>query len=240
MRFENKVALITGGASGLGLAAAKLFLAEGGNVMIADYSDKGADVAKEIGAAFVKMDVSKEEDVKNAVEETVKTYGKLDIAVASAGIGGDNATVIECTKANWDKVNAVDYTGVMLTDKYAIEQMRKQGHGGAVINLASMFGLVAVPTNIAYSASKGGVVNLTKAAGTTYSHEGIRVNAVCPGVIDTPLIPEEAKVAYANLHPMRRLGQADEVAKLIAFLASDDAQFISGAAIPIDGGYTAV
>lgn len=123
---------------------------------------KIALVGKEKGSSLTKYG----EDVKNAVEETVKTYGKLDIAVASAGIGGDNATVIECTKANWDKVNAVDYTGVMLTDKYAIEQMRKQGHGGAVINLASMFGLVAVPTNIAYSASKGGVVNLTKAAGT--------------------------------------------------------------------------
>lgn len=240
MRFENKVALITGGASGLGLATAKLFIAEGAKVMLADYSDKGADVAKEIGAEFVKTDVSKDEQVKNAVAKTVEAFGKLDIAVASAGIGGDQHDIVRCSKDNWDKVNAVDYTGVMLTDKYAIQQMRKQGTGGAVINLASMFGLVAVPSNISYSASKGGVVSLTKAAGTTFSHEGIRVNAVCPGVIDTPLIPEEAKVAYANLHPMHRLGEAEEVAKLIAFLASDDAAFISGASIPIDGGYTAV
>lgn len=240
MRFENKAILITGGASGLGLASAELFLREGGQVMLADYAEKGAEVADRIGATFIKTDVSDSAQIKAAVDATVDAFGKLDIVVASAGIGGDNTGVDTCSLDNWNRVNAIDYSGVVMTNKYAIAQMRKQGHGGAIINLASMFGLVAVPTNISYSSSKGGVVAFSKSAGTSYPHEGIRVNAVCPGVIDTPLIPEEEKVAYSKIHPMHRLGQAEEVAKLIAFLASDDAQFISGAAIPIDGGYTAI
>lgn len=240
MKFANKVALITGGASGLGLATAKELLAGGATVMIADYSPKGQEVADEIGASFVRVDVTQPAQIKAMVDKTVEEFGQINIVVASAGIGGDLTGIAECTKENWDKVNAVDYSGVMYTDKYAIEQMRKQGTGGAIVNLASMYGLVAVPNNVSYSASKGGVVNLTKAAGTTFAHEGIRVNAVCPGVIDTPLIPEETKIVYQQIHPMNRLGQDWEVAKLIAFLASDDALFISGACIPIDGGYTAV
>jgi len=238
--LKDKTALITGGASGLGLATAKNFIACGAKVMIADYNEKGAEIAKEIGASFIQGDVSLEDDVEKMVGKTVEEYGSLDIVVASAGIGGQNNMIADETRENWRRVNAVDYTGVMLTNKYAIMQMRKQGRGGAIVNLASMFGLVAVPTNIAYSAAKGGVVNLSRAAGTAYASEGIRVNAVCPGVIDTPLIPEEAKVEYRKLHPMARLGEAWEVAKLITFLSSDDAKFISGTSIAIDGGYTAV
>ncbi|WP_283170951.1 SDR family NAD(P)-dependent oxidoreductase [Curtanaerobium respiraculi] len=238
--LTDKVALITGGASGLGLAAAKLFIANGAQVVIADYSPKVLDVAKEIGATGVRANVAKEEDVQAAVKLAVDTYGKLDICVASAGIGGDNNPVATETLENWNKVNGVDFTGVMITDKWAIKQMLKQGTGGAIVNLASMFGLVAVPNNVAYSASKGGVVQMTRAAGTMYAPEGIRVNAVCPGVIKTPLIDEENRKLYSELHPMKRLGEAEEVAKLINFLVSDDAQFITGAAIAIDGGYTAV
>ena len=137
-------------------------------------------------------------------------------------------------------VNNVDYTGVMLTDKLCIQQFRKQGGGGAIVNLASMFGLVAVPSNVAYSAAKGGVVNMTKAAGTAYAAEGIRVNCVCPGVINTPLVPEAEKAAYRKAHPMQRIGEDWEVACIIAFLLSDDARFITGAALPVDGGYTQV
>jgi NAD(P)-dependent dehydrogenase (short-subunit alcohol dehydrogenase family) len=239
-QLKDKAALITGGASGLGLATAKNFIANGAKVMIADYNEKGAVIAKEIGASFIQGDVSIESDVEKMVEKTVEAFGNLDIVVASAGIGGEMNMIADETRENWRRVNAVDYTGVMITNKFAIIQMRKQGKGGAIINLASMFGLVAVPTNVAYSAAKGGVVNLSRAAGTAYASEGIRVNAVCPGVIDTPLIPEEAKVEYRKLHPMARLGEAWEVAKLITFLASDDAKFISGTSIAIDGGYTAV
>ena len=238
--FSGRTVLITGGASGLGLASAKRFIVSGANVVIADYSDKVYEIAEKIGAVGIKMDVSKEEDVKNAVDLAVSKFGELNVVVASAGIGGDNLAIDEEILANWEKVNSVDYTGDMLTDKYAIAHMRKQGKGGAVINLASMFGLVAVPSNVAYSAAKGGVVNLTKAAGTAYASEGIRVNCVCPGVINTPLVPEKDKIAYRKMHPMERIGEAFEVAAIIAFLASDDARFITGAAIPVDGGYTGV
>ena len=238
--LEGKVALITGGASGLGLACAKLFFANGACVAIADYSPKVEEIAAEIGVLGIRVDVSDEEQVKAAFEKTVETYGKLDICVASAGIGGANNPIATETMDNWNLVNGVDYTGVMITDKWAIKQMLKQGNGGAVINLASMFGMVAIPDNVAYSASKGGVVQMTRAAGAMYAPDGIRVNAVCPGVIKTPLIDEANRQLYANLHPAKRLGEAEEVAKLICFLASDDAQFITGAIIPIDGGYTAV
>lgn len=238
--LNGKVALITGGASGLGLATARHFLSNDAKVVIADYNPEVEKIAGYIGCEGIRTDVSDPAQVEAAVQFAVEKYGHLDIAVASAGIGGDNNSIADETPENWKKVNDIDYSGVLYLDKYSIVQMRKQGTGGAIVNIASMFGLVAVPTNIAYSASKGGVVNLTRAAGSAYAEEGIRVNAVCPGVIDTPLIPEEAKVEYRKLHPMKRLGEAIEVAKLINFLVSDDAQFISGAVIPIDGGYTAV
>ena len=245
--LANRAALITGGASGLGYATAKKFLESFGRVVIADYSDSVTEVAKRLAAQFgkgyvygVKCDVTSEADIQNAINFTVDKFGELDILVASAGIGGANNSIADETLENWNRVNQVDYTGVMLTNKYAIQQFRKQGNGGAIVNLASMFGLVAVPSNIAYSAAKGGVVNLTKAAGSAYADEGIRVNCVCPGVINTPLVPEDQKEAYRALHPMHRIGEAFEVAAIITFLVSDDARFITGAAIPVDGGYTSV
>ena len=244
--LKGATALITGGASGLGLATADRMLRSNANVVIADYSDKGAEIAKELdgkygmGCRFIKTDVTKEEDVKAAVDYAVSEFGELNICVCSAGIGGDNNAIADETLANWEKVNAVDYTGIMLANKYAIMQFRKQGNGGVICNLASMFGLVAVPTNVAYSAAKGGVVNLTKSAGTMYAAERIRVNCVCPGVINTPLVPEEAKEAYRNLHPMHRIGEDFEIASIITFLCCENSRFITGAAIPVDGGYTSV
>ncbi|MDR2711674.1 MAG: SDR family oxidoreductase [Clostridiales bacterium] len=238
--LKGKGAMITGGASGLGLAAAKEFIACGAQVLIADYNPKVGEIAAEIGAIGVICDVSKEEDVKKAMDKTVAEFGHIDIAVASAGVGGAMNDLANETLDNWNLVNGIDYTGVMLTDKYAIGHMIKQGRGGSVINIASMFGMVGVPNNIAYSGSKGGVVNMTRAAGAYYAPQGIRVNAICPGVIITPLISEEAQEQYRDLHPARRLGAVEEVAKLIAFIASDESPFITGAIIPIDGGYTAV
>jgi len=251
--FRDTSILITGGASGLGLASAMRFLESGGSVVIADYNGSQESIAEHIRfnferdgtkfdedrLVFIKTDVTKEEDVKAAVDLAVSRFGELNVLVASAGIGGDNNAIADETLKNWEKVNAVDYTGVMLSDKYAILQMRKQGKGGAIINLASMFGLVAVPTNVAYSAAKGGVVNLSRAAGIAYAGEGIRVNCVCPGVINTPLVPEDQKEAYRALHPMHRIGEDFEVASIIAFLASDDARFITGTTLAVDGGYTA-
>ena len=239
-------ALITGGASGLGKATAKRMLRSNANVVIADYNDAGAEVAKELNerfdmeCRFIKTDVSKEEDVKAAVEYAVKEFGQLNIVVCSAGIGGANNPIADETLENWEKVNAVDYTGVMLANKYAIMQFRKQGNGGVICNLASMFGLVGVPTNVAYSAAKGGVINLTKSAGTMYAAERIRVNCVCPGVINTPLVPEKEKEVYRNLHPMHRIGEDFEIASIITFLCCENSRFITGAAIPVDGGYTSV
>ncbi len=239
MQLENRVAFITGGGSGLGLATAKTFIAEGAKVMIFDFNEKSQEVADEIGAKFVQGDVANAENVQAAVAKTVEEFGRVDIAVASAGVGGEG-DVATSTIDNWQRTNDIDYSGVFYTNKYVIEQLLKQGDGGVVVNLASMFGLVAVSDNIAYSASKGGVVNMTRAAGTMYAKEGIRVNAVAPGVIRTPLIDEPTLEQYAALHPMGRVGEAQEVADLITYLASDKAKFITGTTIPIDGGYTAV
>lgn len=238
--LEEKGALVTGGASGLGLAVAKEFIKDGGDVVIADFNPKVMDVAEEIGAVGIICDVTKPEDVEAAVNLVVEKFGNISIAVASAGIGGKNFDLMEETLENWNAVNGIDYTGVMLTDKYAIKQMIKQGKGGSVVNIASMFGMVGLASNIAYSGSKAGVVNLTRAVGTAYVDQGIRVNAICPGVIKTPLITEENREMYKDMHPARRLGEPEEVARIIAFLCSDETSFISGAAIPIDGGYTAV
>ena len=239
-------ALITGGASGLGRATAEIMVRSNANVIIADYSDSGQAVADEINAAyersclFQKMDVTKEEDIEAAVQLAVEKFGSLDIAVCSAGIGGDNNAIADETLENWEKVNRVDYTGVMLTNKHVIRQFLKQNRGGVICNIASMFGLVAVPSNVAYSAAKGGVVNLTRSAGAAYASQGIRVNCICPGVINTPLVPEFEKENYRRLHPMHRIGEDFEVGIIITFLCSNDARFITGAAIPVDGGYTSV
>lgn len=242
----GKTALITGGASGLGRATADRMLRSNANVVIADYNAEGQRVADELDGEysmrckFIRTDVTKEADIQAAVEFTVEHFGSLDILVASAGIGGTNNAIADETLENWERVNAVDYTGVMLSNKYAIIRFLKQGNGGAICNLASMFGLVAVPNNVAYSAAKGGVVNLTRSAGTAYACYGIRVNCVCPGVINTPLVPEAEKENYRKLHPMHRIGEDFEIASIITFLCSDNARFITGAAIPVDGGYTSL
>lgn len=242
----GKTALITGGASGLGRATADRMLRSNANVVIADYNAEGQRVTDELDGEysmrckFIRTDVTKEADIQAAVEFTVEHFGSLDILVASAGIGGTNNAIADETLENWERVNAVDYTGVMLSNKYAIMRFLKQGNGGVICNLASMFGLVAVPNNVAYSAAKGGVVNLTRSAGTAYASHGIRVNCVCPGVINTPLVPEAEKENYRKLHPMHRIGEDFEIASIITFLCSDNARFITGAAIPVDGGYTSL
>lgn len=244
--LDGGVALITGGASGLGKATADRMLRSNANVVIADFSAQGQQVADELNekydmaCKFIRTDVSNEADIKRAVEYAVESFGRLDITVCSAGIGGNNNAIADETLENWEKVNAVDYTGVMLANKYAIMQYLKQGDGGVICNLSSMFGLVAVPGNVAYSAAKAGVVNLTRAAGAAYAAQGIRVNCVCPGVINTPLVPEDQKEAYRSLHPMGRIGEDFEIASIITFLCCPNARFITGAAIPVDGGYTSV
>jgi NAD(P)-dependent dehydrogenase (short-subunit alcohol dehydrogenase family) len=201
-----------------------------------------------IGAAggeptFARADVSREDDVRAMIEATVAQYGRLDVLFNNAGIVDMSGPVGQTAMDTWNKVIAVNLTGVFLGCRYAIPEMLKTG-GGSVISTASVAGLVGFPGLTAYCASKGGVVQLTKAVALEYATQGIRVNAICPGVIDTPMaglvaMDEAGRAALAQIEPMGRVGQPEEVAALALFLASDDASFITGAIIPVDGGVVA-
>ncbi|MGO4108732.1 SDR family NAD(P)-dependent oxidoreductase [Paenibacillus sp. YAF4_2] len=246
MRFQNKVAIVTGGASGIGEATVREFAAEGAKVVIADFSDRGAAVSEELNKQgydtfFVKTNVADEANVKAMVAATVKKYGKLDILFANAGIGGQGVTHELSTK-DWHRMIDINLTGVFLCNKYTIDQMLKQGTGGAIVNCGSIHSHVARGPIPAYSAAKGGVKLLTQSTAIAYAQKGIRVNAICPGYIETPLIAgssEEAHQYLTNLHPMGRLGKPEEIAKSVLFLASDDASFVTGTTLTVDGGYTA-
>ncbi|MBO8155327.1 MAG: glucose 1-dehydrogenase [Bacillaceae bacterium] len=243
MKLNGKVAIITGGASGIGAATAKMFSDEGAKVVVADFSEKGQEVADSLfgNAIFVKTDVSKEDDIKNLIHKTVDQFGSVDIMFANAGVG-DATPAHELSMEDWQNMIDVNLTGVFLSNKHAIKQMLKQDKGGSIVNNASILGHVGQEGITSYTAAKGGVVNLTRSLGVTYAKNGIRVNAVCPGYIDTPLLdeaPDELKQQLASLHPIGRLGTAEEVAKAVLFLASDDASFITGANLLVDGGYTA-
>ncbi|MFE9277599.1 SDR family NAD(P)-dependent oxidoreductase [Paenibacillus glucanolyticus] len=247
MRFQSKVVIVTGGASGIGEAAVRLFVKEGASVVIADFSDRGQAVSDELSAAgfntlFVKTDVTKEQDVANMVEQTVKQYGRVDILFANAGIAHD-APADQLTMENWQRTIDINLTGVFLCDKYVIQQLLLQGSGGAIVNCGSIHSHVGKAGVTAYASAKGGVKLLTQSMGADYASRGIRVNAVCPGYIDTPLIQGRTEAItqhLVGLHPMGRLGQPEEVAKAVLFLASEDASFITGTTLLVDGGYTAV
>ncbi|WP_217560350.1 SDR family NAD(P)-dependent oxidoreductase [Paenibacillus sp. GbtcB18] len=246
MRFTDKVAIVTGGASGIGEATVRLFAREGAKVVIADFSDRGQTIADELKAEgheamFVKTDVTKEDDVKHMVAETVKQYGKLDILFANAGIAKDGPADKLSWEA-WQKTIDINLSGVFLSDKYALEQMLAQGTGGAIVNCGSIHSHVGKAGVTAYASAKGGVKLLTQTLGIDYAQHGIRVNAVCPGYIDTPLIAGRTQAITDHLtalHPMGRLGKPEEVAKAVLFLASDDASFVTGTTLLVDGGYTA-
>lgn len=238
--FAGKVALITGGSGGIGLATAIELRSLGARVMIADIVDNGDELATKHDIHFIKADVTKEEDVKNMIEKTVEKWGRLDIVVASAGIRGEQQNIAEVTTDNWNAVNDLDYSGVFLTDKYAMMKMQELGIPGSIINLSSLFGLIGLSTNIAYSSAKGGLINLTRAAGTAYYGDGIRVNAVCPGLIETSMIPLDDSESYTMLDPKHPIGTIDDVVNAIVFLASDNARFITGTTLSVDGGYAAI
>jgi len=247
MRFENKVAVVTGGASGIGEASVRMFAAEGAKIVIADFSDRGQAVADELNKAgydalFVKTDVTKEQDVIRMVEQTVDKFGKLDILFANAGIAQDGPADL-LSAESWQRTIDINLTGVFLCDKYAIKQMLAQGQGGAIVNCGSIHSHVGKAGVTAYASAKGGVKLLTQTLGADYAAKGIRVNAVCPGYIDTPLIKGRTEAITEHLiglHPMGRLGKPEEVAKAVLFLASDDASFVTGTSLLVDGGYTAV
>ncbi|MBY4867788.1 SDR family NAD(P)-dependent oxidoreductase [Burkholderia sp. Bp9017] len=245
MRFENKVAIVTGGASGIGEATVRAFAREGASVVIADLTDKGAQLADDVienggRAVYIETDVTDSEAVQNLIARTVRIYGRVDIMFANAGIA-DDARIEQLDESAWRKTIDINLTGVYLCDKYAIQHMHAQG-GGVIVNCGSIHSHVGKSGVTAYAAAKGGVKLLTQTLAIDYGQHNIRVNAVCPGYIDTPLlknVPDAQKQALAALHPMGRLGKAEEVANAVLFLASDEASFINGSSLMVDGGYTA-
>ena len=251
MRLEGKVALITGGASGMGKVASQLFADEGAKVVLTDVSDvAGEATAVEVMASggealYVHADVSKESDAKAMVDAAIERFGRLDVLYNNAGImPGEVGSVHLTTEDVWDKVLAVNVKGVAFGCKYGIPAMLETG-GGSIINVASFVAwLGAATSQTAYTSSKGAVLSMTREIAVEYARKGIRCNALCPGPIETPLLmqllSDEEKRQRRFVHiPMGRLGQALELAKAALFLASDDSSFMTGASLIVDGGVTA-
>lgn len=246
-RFDNKVCVITGGASGIGLASAKRLAAEGATVVIADLDEtKGPEVATDLTGLFVKTNVADEESVRNLYRTTVDTYGRVDVSFNNAGINPvEDNSILTTGMDAWAKVQTVNLTSVYLCCKYALEQMVKQ-KSGAIINTASFVALMGAATSqISYSASKGGVLAMSRELGVQFAKDGIRVNALCPGPVNTPLLRElfakDPVAAQRRLvHvPGGRFGEPEEIAAAVAFLASDDASFVNAATFTVDGGISA-
>ncbi len=247
---EGKVVLVTGAGSGIGRATALVFAREGAKVVVSDIVVAGGqETVQQIAATggeaiFVRADVSKAADVEALVTQTVETYGRLDCAFNNAGIEGGVKPTIDCTEEEFDRTIAVNLTGVWLCMKYEIQQMLSQG-GGAIVNTASVAGLVGFPGLPDYVASKHGVVGLTKTAALEYAKSGIRVNAVCPGVIQTPMVERGAQLSpgfdelAVSMEPVGRFGQPAEVGEAVVWLCSDAASFVTGHPMVVDGGLVA-
>lgn len=247
--LKDKVAVVSGAGSGIGRAIAETYAQEGAKVVVTDINEAhGEENVAAITAAggeafFVKADSSKAEDNKRLVEAIVEKYGRLDVACNNAGIGGPAALTGEYGIDAWDKVIAVNLSGVFYACRYQLEQMEKNG-GGNIVNIASIHGTVAAPLSPAYTATKHGVVGLTKNIAAEYGQKNIRCNAVGPGYISTPLLDanltDDLKKGIAAKASMNRLGTPQEIADLVAFLSSDKSSFTTGAYFIADGGYTAV
>lgn len=253
MKLDGKVAIITGAGSGIGRATAILFAREGARVIVADWvAAAGEETVAEIKAnrgeaSFVQVDVSKAAEVEEMVRLTVEMYGRLDILFNNAGLTLP-ARITETSEEVWQKSLDVNLKGVMLGCKYAIPEMQKIG-GGSIINTASMLGLVASPGQAPYCAAKGGVVLLTKQVAIDYARNNIRVNCICPSEVDTPMHrkfieespdPEATKKRLLERIPLNRVAQPEEIASVALFLASVDSAYVTGAALPVDGGLTAL
>ncbi len=248
--LQGKVALVTGGSSGIGRAAALAFARVGARVVLGNRrlaeGEKTVKLVKEVGgdATLVKTDVTKAAEVEALVNKAVETYGCIDCAFNNAGTTGIMARTAECTEENWDHIININLKGVWLCMKYEILQMLKQG-GGVIVNNASVAGMVGLRGGPAYSASKGGVIQLTRTAALEYSKKGIRVNAVCPGYVLTPMTEEHLKTdpefeaQIKKYQPVGRLGTAEEIAEAVVWLCSDAASFVTGHPLVIDGGSVA-
>jgi NAD(P)-dependent dehydrogenase (short-subunit alcohol dehydrogenase family) len=255
-RLENKTALITGAGSGIGRAVALLFARHGANigVNVHESIDKGKNVVRDIealgtGAELLPADVSHPQEVRGAVQTLVNAFGGIDILVNNSGVGTVQSPdrVTDIDEEEWDRVLAVNLKGAMLTSKYAIPHMKKRG-GGTIVNISSIRGLLGNPMLASYCASKGGMVLLTKQMAVEYGPKNIRVNCVCPGFTGTKMFetylgklddPEKARTGFADMAPLKRIGTPDEIAYCALFFASEQSSFITGAALPVDGGYTA-
>ncbi len=250
--LDGKTALVTGGGSGIGRATSLAYAKDGARVVVADVNVEGGEetvqLIKEAGgeAILVHADVSKPEDTQAMVAQAVEAFGSLDCAFNNAGIGGsrDRHLTADYLEEDWDRVISINLKGVWLCMKAEIPQMLKQG-GGAIVNTASIAGLVGLTGTVAYVAAKHGVTGLTKAAAMEYAKSGIRVNAVCPGYIHTPLVQrllddhEGFEERVAARHPIGRLGEPEEIAQAVVWLSSDAASFVTGHNMPVDGGYMA-
>jgi NAD(P)-dependent dehydrogenase (short-subunit alcohol dehydrogenase family) len=248
-RFEGKVALITGGCSGLGLAAAQYLAAEGCSVALCDknaglFEYAGQEIEKTGGKCeTIETDVTEEGSLVDAFNRTIEVFGAIDIVITSAGVG-DGTRIESLTQGTWNRIVDVNLKGTYLTCRLAIEHMRKNPNGGAIVTISSIGGMTAVYGGSAFAASKAGVIHMTRSLGVEVARENIRINCICPGVIMTNLTEKwlnqpgkRRTISFA--HPAGRIGEPIEVAAAIAFLASDEASFITGVALPVDGGYTA-
>jgi NAD(P)-dependent dehydrogenase (short-subunit alcohol dehydrogenase family) len=246
--FKNKVVVITGGASGIGKATAIAFAQKGAKVVVVDVTEhlETLTLIHNMGeeAIFIPCDVSDSVQVKAMIEKTIATYGGIDFAFNNAGIEGESANTQECSEENWDKTMAVNLKGIWLCMKYEIPEMLKHGKG-VIINCASVAGLVGFGGLPAYVASKHGVIGLTKTAALEFAKKGIRVNAVCPGIIETPMMDRlsgndlEAIARFSAMEPMGRYGKPEEIANAVLWMCSDDASFLTGHAMAVDGGFVA-
>lgn len=245
--LQNKVAIVTGGGSGIGKAVSLLYAEEGAKVVVSDISEENGnavvdEIKKNNGEAFfVKADTSSAEDNQKLVEQTVAKYGALHIAVNNAGIGGPISPVGEYPLDGWDKTIAINLSGVFYGLRYQIPAILSSG-GGSIVNMASILGKVGTKGSAAYVAAKHGVIGLTESAALEYAAQKIRINAVGPGYISTPLLnslDEQTMKGLIGLHPIGRLGKAEEVAELVLWLSSDKASFVTGAYYNVDGGYLA-
>lgn len=246
MRLEKKSAVVTGAGQGIGAAIARVFAGEGARLVLADMRSGPAEaVVEEINAAggealFVQADVTSDSDCKRMIDTAVERYGSVDIVVNNAGIAG-KGTVTEVTEELWDRVMAVNLKSIFLTSRHAVPHMEKAG-GGSIVCIASVAGMTGEMGQVAYNTSKHGVIGLVRCMAYDHAAAGIRVNAVCPGAIDTPLLSpltEERLTRLEGLHMMRRLGRPEEIARAVLHLASDESSFTTGAAYVVDGGYTA-